>query len=56
MIHILQRKKLRFRESRDMFMFTKLVSGKIGSCRFKFHGFNESSKNYFLKSRVLNGS
>lgn len=39
---ILQVKKLRFREINDSFILAKLVSGKIGSHRSKFHGFNKT--------------
>lgn len=48
----------KFIKINDLFMFTKLARGKIGSHRSKFDGFNKSSKNYLKKrkSRVLNVS
>lgn len=47
MIPLLQMKKLEI-QSRDSFMFTKLVSGKTESYRFKFHDSNKSSRKKFL--------
>lgn len=49
MVPILQMKTLRFREINNLFVSTKLASGKIGSHRSKFHGFNKISVKIILK-------
>lgn len=46
---ILQMKKRRFMEMKDSFMLAKLVSGKIGSHRSKFHGFNKTHRKIIFK-------